>query len=416
MSVTKPNAVSSRAVVEPRARSVPFDSVLIGLASLLTLIGLFVVWDAGYARAVRDGALFPRELRNQLVSVFGALVVGAVASRIPPTKLQRMVWPVFWVVVGLLALLFVPGVAQEIGGARRWFSVGGFLFQPGEFAKVAGIAALAASMASRTPRKPARRSAGFLRGQLVPRVVRGLPFAAVMLAAALIEREPDLGTAAVLAVAAFAVVWVGGASRLSLGLIVVGTVVAAGAMVAAEPFRVTRLLNHGDRASESFRLGSGYQTVISEEAIRRGGLFGVGITKGEAKRELPVPTTDFAMTTVAEETGLVGSLAVLGLVGWLAARLFVLGRQSGSRFAACMCAGVGTWIAVQSAVNMMMVNGTLPPIGIPMPFVSNGGSSLVAIWLALGLCCATLRSPTKEVEDAPSRHRRRNRRARLSRD
>lgn len=415
MSAVRTTGVSDRAVVETRERAYPFDSVLIGVAALLTLIGIFVVWDAGYARAVRDGAVLPRELRNQVVSMGAALIVGYVASRLSVAQIRKLAWPVFWFVVGLLALLFVPGAAEEIGGARRWFSIGGFLFQPAEIAKVASLVALSFAMASRKERKAVSRRAGFVRGQLLSRLLRSGPLIAVAFAAILIEREPDLGTAAVLMTSAIAVVWVGGASRLSLALIVVAGVGLAGAMVAAEPFRVARLLNHSDRASEPYRLGTGYQTVISEEAIRRGGVFGVGITKGEAKKRLPVPTTDFAMTTVAEETGLVGSLTILGLIGWLVTRLFVLGRQSEDRFAACLCAGVATWIAVQSAVNMTMVNGTIPPIGIPMPFVSNGGSSLVAIWLALGLCTAALRRPGKEVGDAPSSHRRRNRRARLSR-
>ncbi|MCC6403011.1 MAG: FtsW/RodA/SpoVE family cell cycle protein [Fimbriimonadaceae bacterium] len=416
MSTVRTTGTAQRAVVEPRLSTSQFDSVLFGLAVLLSLIGIFVVWDAGYARAVRDGAVFPRELRNQSVSLVAALIAGFVSSLIGTGRLRKLAWPVFGVVVALLALLFVPGAAQEIGGARRWFSIGGFLLQPAEFTKVAGLVALSFAISGRPDRKPAPRSAGYLRGQLLPRLRRSWPLVAIVLAAALIEREPDLGTAAVLLVSAFAVVWVGGVSRLSLALIVASGALLLAGMIAAEPFRIARLLNHGDRASEAYRLGTGYQPVISQEALQRGGILGVGITKGQAKKELPVPTTDFAMTTVAEETGLVGALTVLGLVGWLVSRLFLLGMRSRDRFATCLCAGIATWIAVQSAVNVMMVNGTIPPIGIPMPFVSNGGSSLVAIWLGLGLCTAALRGHGKEVADASSGHRWRNRRARLSRD
>lgn len=405
------------AAVELRRQRAAFDPALLAGAALLTALGLVAVWDAGYARAVRDGLLIPRELRSQAVAAVVSVVAGLALSRTGAGALRRLAWPALWGCALALAAVLVPSVGVEIGGARRWFSVGGFLVQPSEPAKLACILALAASMARLPKWRPVRRrSAGLFATHVLPHLRRAVPCLGILVVVALIERGPDLGTAAVVLASCFAVAYVGGASRVSLGVGVAALVAGLGLMVAAEPFRMARILVHGERSSATHRLGAGYQSTISEEAIRRGGAFGVGLTNGVAKRRLPAPTTDFVMATVAEETGLVGSLTVLGLVGWVVARLIQLGRRAADPFAHMVCSGVATWISVQAAVNAMMVNGTVPPIGIPMPFVSNGGSSLLSLWAALGLCQAAVwgRRRTEEA-DAPSGDRGRDRRARLSR-
>lgn len=405
------------AAVEMRPQRAAFDPALFAGAVLLTLVGLVAVWDAGYARAVRDGLLIPRELRSQAVAAVVAVVAGLALCRAGSGLLRKVAWPMLWVCAAGLTLVLVPSIGVEIGGARRWFSLGGFLIQPSEPAKIACVLALAASMARLPKWRPVRRrGAGVLATHVLPHFKRGAPCLGVLLVVALIERGPDLGTAAVVLAACFAVAYVGGASRMSLGIGVATGVLGLGLLIAAEPFRVARILVHGERSSATHRLGAGYQSTIAEEAIRRGGVFGVGLTNGTAKRRLPAPTTDFVMATVAEETGLVGSLTVLGLIGWVVARLIQLGRRAADPFAHMVCAGVATWIAVQAAVNAMMVNGTIPPIGIPMPFVSNGGSSLLSLWAALGLCQAAVwGGQRKEAADAPSGDRGRDRRARLSR-
>ena len=150
-----------------------------------------------------------------------------------------------------------------------------------------------------------------------------------------------------------------------------------------------------------------------------GGLFGVGIGNGRAKHILPATTTDFIMATIGEEVGLVGSLFVLSIIGAIVWRLKWLASRATDRFASLVLFGTAAWIGIQACVNVMMANGFLPAIGIPLPFISSGGSSLVALWMALGLCQSVLApQPEPVVEEEAretDRNRRRHGRARLSR-
>jgi len=132
----------------------------------------------------------------------------------------------------------------------------------------------------------------------------------------------------------------------------------------------------------------GYQTVQSEAGMAAGNLVGVGIGAGRAKHVMPAATTDFIMATISEETGLLGSFVVLGVIGIVVSRLWTLSLKATDKFSSLVLGGTAAWIGVQSTVNVMMANGFFPAIGIPLPFVSSGGSSLVALWAALGLCQA----------------------------
>src|SRR5262249_19776069 len=162
--------------------------------------------------------------------------------------------------------------------------------------------------------------------------------------------------------------------------------------------RISRILNHDARWSEENIEGSGYQTTQSEAAMARGGLFGVGLGEGRAKHTLPAPTTDFIMTTVAEETGLVGALIRARPAGGISGRLMWLGRGTSDRFGKLVLGGTAGWIGVQACTNIAMANGFAPPIGVPMPFVSAGGSSLIALWMAVGACQSVIKEDPQEAE------------------
>jgi cell division protein FtsW len=208
----------------------------------------------------------------------------------------------------------------------------------------------------------------------------------------------------------------GGVSRGSLLTLVSLGVLAVGLLVVLEPYRMERILHHGDRWSAENIEGIGYQTTQSEAAMASGGVFGVGLGEGRAKHTLPAPTTDFVMATVAEEAGLVGALTVTVLMGGIVWRMMVLARRTDDRFGKLVIGGVATWVGVQACTNVMMTNGFVPPIGVPMPFVSAGGSSLMALWMALGACQSVLRQGRQEeAESASGRDRRWHRRPRVSR-
>jgi cell division protein FtsW len=251
----------------------------------------------------------------------------------------------------------------------------------------------------------------------VPKLKRFLPAVWVFLGVILIEREPDLGTAAVVAFTTFVMFILGGVTWRSL--VVGGALVLCGTfiMVKAQPYRMERILNHTQRWDAKNIDDIGFQTVQSELAQASGGIVGVGVGAGRAKHVIPATTTDFIMATIGEEFGLLGSVVVIGLLGALVARLLWLADRAKTRFGMLVLGGVGVWIGIQTCTNVMMANGLLPAIGIPLPFISSGGSSLIALWMAMGLCQAALRAVPvpKEAMVEADRDRWRHGRARLSR-
>lgn len=376
-----------------RALKLP-DPLLFGLALALTAVGLVMIFDAGYARslAAGRGPLAP-EFRMQFVYLPAAVIASLAAGAIGIDLYRRFAF-VFWL-ASLAALVAVEIAGHAQNGASRWLNFGLVSIQPSEFAKLSTVLYLAAVLADRkawpTRIRRSRSFVQWLDTVASAKVARLMPGLLVLLSVFLIERGKDLGTAAVVAVIAFAMFAVGGVSRKSL---IVGSALAAvliAAMFLKEPYRMDRLTNHAQRWSGHNVDDIGYQTVQSELGMAAGGIAGVGIGAGRAKHVLPATTTDFVMATVGEELGLIGALGVLGLLGALVWRLFRLALMATSRFSMLILVGIATWFGVQGCVNIMMANGFLPAIGIPLPFVSSGGSSLLALWLAIGLAQSSLR-------------------------
>lgn len=398
-----------------------YDPVLFFLALAATALGLLFIFDAGYARSIAaNHGSIPPEFRGQLFILPLALGAGAFVSMIPAGKWARIGSAVWLACFLALLLPMVPGIGVEMNHAQRWFKIGPVTVQPSEYAKIALVLYFASAFAGRKawPRniKPARNFAHWMDKIAVPKFLRMWPGLFVLAAVILIEKEPDLGTAAVLGVTAFAMMWIGGVSAKSLVAAVVVASLGACYMVYKEPYRLDRITQHSSRWSDKNMDETGYQTVQSEIGMASGGLIGVGVGNGRSKHVIPAATTDFVMATVAEEMGFFGAFALFAVVGALVWRLFWLSSRAQTPFASLVLSGFGAWVGVQSCVNVMMANGTLPAIGIPLPLVSSGGSSLVALWIAVGLCQTVLEpKPVKEESHAPSRDGWRHGRTRLSR-
>jgi cell division protein FtsW len=295
------------------------------------------------------------------------------------------------------------------------------VLQPAEFAKLTSVLYLAGVFANRKawPKKikPRKNFAQWADTVAVPKMLRAAPIVWVLLAALLIEAEPDLGTAAVVGFTAFLMMFVGGVTRKSLVVAVLLCVLGLTAVVVKEPYRLERITQHSDRWSQDNVDDTDFQTDQAETAMASGGAFGAGLGNGRAKHVLPATTTDFIMATVAEETGLFGSYILLAVLAALVLRLLRQAALTHDPFARMVLTGVAGWIGIQTCVNMMMANGFLPAIGIPLPFISSGGSSLIALWFALGLCQSVLAPKPLTVEEghALTDHGWRDRRAHLSR-
>ena len=396
-----------------------FDIPLIAFAAAISLVGIFAIFDAGYARSLATGkGPIPREFAQQLGFCVASFLIAA-GTAFVNVRFWKRAAGVIWA-VSLLLLLAVEKFGHEQNGAQRWIKIAGIPVQPAEFVKLATVIYLASVFANRAkwPTNIPRRKSfdHWLDTIAMPKLKRAMPAIMIAIAAVFIEREKDLGTAAVVASISFGMFFIAGVSRNSLIAIVVLSVAGAGAMIAKEPYRWERISQFQSRWQGDNVDDSGYQTVQSQLAMASGGVAGVGIGNGRAKHVLPATTTDFVMATVSEEFGLLGTWTILGLLALLVMRLFALAQKATTRFGMLICYGVAIWMGIQGCVNLLMANGTLPAIGIPFPFVSSGGSSLIALWLALGLCQAALVPiPVKEESHAPSRDRGRNRRTHLSR-
>jgi len=218
----------------------------------------------------------------------------------------------------------------------------------------------------------------------------------------------------VLTVILFAMLWLGGVRWTTVALLAAGALIAAIVFVHQEPYRLQRILSHDDRWNTAVSTAEGFQPVRAEVGIGMGGLAGQGIGMGLAKYVLPAATTDFVFVTIAEEGGFAGSLLVIGLLTAIVWRLFVLAARAPNRYASLVAAGTACWIGFQAALNLVMVSGMFPPIGVPLPFFSMGGSSLLALATGLGIVQAAITVGRKEdAQDAARGLRRRDGRARV---
>lgn len=392
------------------------DIPLYLLTALATAMGLLCIFDAGYARSLQStGSHLPPEFLGQIKFLVIAIAVSFGLVRLSADFWQRAA-KYLWL-VSLVLVVAVDFVGKDLNGARRWLGYGPVMFQPAEFAKIACVIYLAAIFAKRSEwkAKATRDFPGWLDHVAVPKFKRCWPAILVLVAVGFTVKEPDLGTGAMIAVIAFSMFIPGGVSRWSLAAAVALALVMSVVLVMKEPYRLERVANHIHRWEAKNMDDVGYQTVQSETAMANGGAWGVGIGAGRAKHVMPATTTDFIMATIGEEFGLLGALAVIGVLGALVWRLLYLAQRSVDRFRMLVLYGVAAWIAIQASVNIMMANGFLPAIGIPLPFFSSGGSSLLSLWLAIGVCQAMLSPVRVEEKDSEARgHWRGNRGAHLS--
>jgi len=374
------------------------DYLLYAAAVVATLFGLIAIWDAGYAESAAQGAMIPSGLFGQVAFGVVGICSAYFLGKLAPAKLKKMVWPIMVVTIILLVGVLILG--KEVNGATRWYRFGKFSFQPSEVAKVSCVLFIAAGFAGLKPWvQPKVRGFGDWIGKVgFEKVVRAWPMLPIMVVFGLIELQPDLKTAMVILVTSGFMLWAAGVSRKSFAILGVCLVVLAGAAIIDKPYRMTRLLSHSDRWSDSKIDSIGYQTTQSETALAMGGVLGKGFGQGRAKYTLPEPTSDFVLATIGEEAGLIGSLLVIGLLGFIVFRLYNHGMQRIDRFEKLFLVGVSCWIGIQTIANVLVANGAVPVMGVPLPFFSAGGSSLFALWLAIGVSQAMISSPNVRIE------------------
>jgi cell division protein FtsW len=276
------------------------------------------------------------------------------------------------IAIVLLVLVLVPHIGVVRNGARRWIGVGSVTFQPAEVAKIVAIVYLA-----RWLEKSVERVRSFREGLVPFLLMLGLVVGLVLL-------EKDLGTSMILAVIAISMFLVAGARWKHLAGVLGVAVALLAVLIKLEPYRYSRMLSYLNPWSDA--LNTGFQGVQSVLALGSGGLFGVGLGNSIQKYQwLPEAHTDFIFAIIGEELGLIGTIAVLALFCFLAYRGYRAALRAPDTFGLLLATGITTWLIFQAFVNMAAVTLTLPTTGIPLPFISFGGSSLLVSLAAVGL-------------------------------
>ena len=355
-----------------------FDNLLNFAVIGLLLIGTLLVY-AGTREWFRSYDLDPEYyLKRHILNILiGSLL--AYGTTLIDYRLLRAYTPIIWLgaVIGLVIVL-IPGLGSEINGAQAWISLpGGFQFQPAELAKIAIIVGIAMIMADR---ENAHDDPNDLD------VLKALAISAVPVL--LIVAQPDLGTVLIISAAILAMIGASGApSRWVIGLLILAvigifTAIQTGAV---SQYQIARLQSFVDPSADP--QATGYQLRQSRITIGSGGILGKGLFNGPQTngRFVPEQQTDFIFTVAGEELGFIGCSLILGLYLLFFIRAFAICRRSSDLFGRLVCIGVIAWFSFQTFENIGMTMGLMPMTGVPLPFLSYGGSSMFANLIGVGL-------------------------------
>lgn len=349
-----------------------YDYSLIISVLLLCGFGLVMVYSASMVWAVMrhetNSAFF---FNRQIIWLVVSLVMFLISMLFPYKAYRKFIVPILG--VSILMLILVRFVGSTTNNARSWIELGPFSFQPSEFVKLGLIIYLAAIYS-----KKQAYISNFVRGALPPLMVIGLIFA-------LVASQPDLGTAMIIALTSGIVIICSGMKwKHILGLVIMGIILFAGAWMSLSPEQASRFTGAYNPFSDPE--DSGFHLINSYIAIASGGITGQGFGQSIQKYGfLPEPHTDFIMAIVAEELGLLGVVFVIGLLGYIVFKGFVIGIRCKDTFGSLLAIGISGMIGVQTVVNLGAITGWLPVTGVPLPFISYGGSSLILLMMSVGI-------------------------------
>jgi cell division protein FtsW len=358
-----------------RPKKFVFDNVLLLIVAAILLLGLVMMTSASISIAdkhMHEPLFF---LERQINGVLLGVLLAVVAMSIPSSVWERMSMPLLMVGFLFLVIVLIPGLGHEVNGSRRWLRAGFMNFQASELARVLLLTYLAGYVV-RKQTELKEDIKGFLK-----------PLGLLIAAAGLLLLEPDFGAATVLMATGLGILFLAGVKLRNFIALV--AIAAAGMAVIAvtSAYRLKRLTSFMDPWADPFN--SGFQLTQSLIAIGRGEFTGVGLGSSVQKLfYLPEAHTDFVFAVLAEELGLIGVIATLGLFVLLTWRSFYISRlaaQAGLAFQAYCAAGFGMWLGLQTFINVGVNMGILPTKGLTLPLMSYGGSSLMVTlgWIGL---------------------------------
>ena len=355
-----------------------FDIVLLALVLVVAGIGVIAVYNSSSIFSLENYGDSTRFLRLHLVYLCLGAAVMATFMHVKPGFIRKLVYPGYLLGAALLVAVLVPEIGKEVGGGRRWISVGGFAFQPSEYCKYMLVIYMAHFMM-----KKEDRMRSFWVGFFSPLLAGGLYVL-------LVFAEPDLGTSSLLLMVLFIMLFVGNARIRYLLAVGAASVLLVGVAIASAGYRMKRITSFLDPWQDP--LGSGYQSVQSFMAFGLGGLYGSGLGNSSQKLLfLPQAHTDFIFSIIGEEFGFIGVTVVILLFLAILARCVSISFRAEDAFSRYMVFGFTALITLQAALNMGIAVGLFPTTGLTLPLISYGGSSLVATLAAFGIILSVSR-------------------------
>lgn len=354
-----------------RNKSKP-DIVLALLVFILCFFGLVMISSASVVTSQEHFGSNYYYVIHQLESLIIGLILMVVGYYIDYRYWKKISVIMFLTTLVLLIAVFLPGIGREYGGAHRWIGIGSSIFQPSEFVKLTFIIYLASWLENRGA-KIHHFYAGFV------------PFAFLMLVLGfLIMSQPDLGTLTVILATAVITFFVAGARNTHLAIGGVSLLVLVAILIKAAPYRLQRFLVFLNPSEQT--LGAGYHINQALIAVGSGGLWGLGF--GQSKQKylyLPQASSDSIFAIIAEELGFLRSFLVLGAYAFFGVRGYKIARNAPDNFARLLATGITSWIVVQAFINIAAMLSLIPLTGVPLPFISYGGSSLMISLFAVGI-------------------------------
>ena len=360
-----------------------FNFVLFLLMLVLLLIGCVFVYSASFYSAeltYNDKYFF---LKKQVIGIIVGFFCYVFFSIFDYNKLKKVRWILFMVSVVLLVLVFVPGIGLTNYGATRWINLRFITFQPSEIAKFSFII-LAASILSKSSEKVKSFKGIF------PILLIGVAFCF------LIILEPNMSITICMAMLLVSMLFVGGAKLKHFAILMIPAIIVVILLILAEPYRLKRLVAYLDPFASS--QNEGFQLVQSILGIALGGVFGAGIFNSRQKfLFLPFSESDFIFSIIAEETGLVGCIAIISIFVLLFLAILKIARNAKDKFGCLLSSGIGCLIIIQVLLNIAVVSGLVPPTGLPLPFISAGSTSIMIFMSMLGVVQNVHRQSVKSV-------------------
>ncbi len=369
----------------------PYASVQLIVLAGGGLLGFGVLMAASTTISASDdqGSTIWTQLVREIEFVVVGLPIFWFALRAAPRRFRTLAYPAMSVALVSLVAVLAPGIGVGVYGARRWIDLGPLQLQPSEFAKLA-ILLWAADLLARKHHLKTLTSARHVFVPLLP---------AFVLICGLVMLEPDLGTTMCFLLILLALLWTLGLPLRYFAGVLLAVGGAVTLLAVMEPYRLKRLLTFVHPFQE--HRGAGYQTVEGLYALASGGVFGVGLGNGTSKYEwVPNANTDYVFSVIGEELGLLGCVAVLSLFALFAYTGLRITRRNADPFVRLAAGGATMWICGQALINIGYVTALLPVTGIPLPFISAGGTSLLATFVVFGMLVSFARHEPAAVAAA----------------